>query len=181
MNATRILPTRRKVSADPHPDLAEAVTVSRFWRMVAIGAMDDCWPWQGYRDDDGYGTFTYRGTRRPAHELALSFSVGESRTPGLDTCHSCDNPPCCNPAHLRFDTRASNVADMHERGRDRQRSKLSAADARTIRERRANGARQKDLAEDFGVTDGQISMIVRGIRWADAGGPIQTERKYHRG
>ena len=48
-------------------------------------------------------------------------------------------------------------------------------------ERRANGARQKDLAEDFGVTDGQISMIVRGIRWADAGGPIQTERKCCRG
>ena len=26
-----------------------------------------------------------------------------------------------------------------------------------------------------------ISAIVRGIKWATAGGPIQTERKYFRG
>ena len=49
------------------------------------------------------------------------------------------------------------------------------------RMRRANGARQKDLAEQFGVTDGQISQIVRGLRWKSVGGPIQTERKYQRG
>ena len=40
---------------------------------------------------------------------------------------------------------------------------------------------QKDLAKAFGVTDGQISGIVRGIKWATAGGPIQTERKCFRG
>ena len=170
------------MATSPHPNLAEAVTISRFWRLVdASGGEGACWEWVGFRDSDGYGLFTYQGVRRPAHELALSFSTGEVRLADLDTCHACDNPPCCNPSHLRFDTRASNVADMHARGRARQASKLTAEQVVTIRERRALGACQRDLADDFGITDGQVSMIVRGIRWPDAGGPIQTERKYHRG
>lgn len=181
MKATRVLPARRHVNADPHPELTEAVTVSRFWRLVKVGEPDECWPWAGDTDGDGYGIFTYRGRRRPAHEMALSFSTGEARHRALDTCHSCDNPPCCNPAHLRFDTRRSNVADMIDRGRRRNASKLTAADVVLMRERRALGARQSDLAEQFGITDGQVSMIVRGLRWADAGGPIQTERQYRHG
>ena len=176
------LPNRRRVNVDPNPELAEAVTISRFWRMVdTAGGPDKCWEWTGLRDRANYGIFTYHGVRRPAHELALSFSTGEAKQPGLETCHSCDNPPCCNPTHLRFDTRLSNVAEMHARGRARNGCKLTAEDVVLIRRRRAGGARQKDLAKAFGVTDGQISGIVRGIKWATAGGPIQTERKYFRG
>lgn len=173
---------RRRVSADPHPDVVEAVTVSRFWRLVDTGAPDDCWEWQGDTRGGGYGVFFYRGRVRGAHELALTFTTGEVRLDELDTCHSCDNPPCCNPAHLRFDTRQSNVQDMVDRGRaTKGATKLTPEDVALIRRRRAAGARQKDLAEQFGITDGQVSMIVRGLRWADAGGPIQTERKYVRG
>lgn len=118
---------------------------------------------------------------RPAHEMALSFTRGEKRIDTLDTCHSCDHPLCCNPNHLRFDTRASNVQEMHDRGRAARGGKLTDEQIVLIRERRAAGARQKDLAEQFGVTDGLISMIVRGLRWPNVEGPIQTERKYNRG
>lgn len=177
MHATRELPTRRRVTVDPHPDLAEAVTVSRFWRLVQIGDPDACWPWLGDSHHDGYGIFFYRGRRRGAHEMALSFSTGEARHPSLDTCHSCDNPACCNPAHLRFDTRGSNVREMHDRGRDRNGTpKLAADQIVLIRERRALGARQQDLAEEFGVSNGLISMIVRGLRWPSVGGPIQPRK-----
>ncbi|OQQ23347.1 hypothetical protein A6411_23850 [Prescottella equi] len=172
-------PTRRRVSSDPHPALAEAVTISRFWRMVDRGGPEECWPWLGDASK-GYGTFFYRGQRVGAHELALSFTTGEKRLDMLETCHACDNPICCNPSHLRFDTRQSNVDDMHSRGRAPRAGKLSDEDIISIRERRAAGARQKDLADHYGVTDGQISMIVRGLRWAHVGGPIQNERKYIR-
>lgn len=172
---------RRRAAANPHPSLADAVAVSRFWRLVDTRGDDECWPWMGDTDRGGYGTFYYRGSRHGAHELALSFTTGETRHPKLETCHSCDNPPCCNPTHLRFDTRASNIAEMHARGRARNGAKLTPELVRLIRERRALGARQSDLAEEFGITDGQISMIVRGLRWPEAGGPIQIERKYHRG
>lgn len=170
------LPTRRRVNLHAHPELVEAVTVSRFWRMVQSGQSDQCWPWLGETDRNGYGVFTYHGVRKPAHEMALSFSIGEKRLPDHDTCHSCDNPPCVNPAHLRFDTRASNVRDMLERGGHDRGQKLTAADVVRLRERRAMGARQKDLADEFGITNGSVSMIVRGLHWRHAGGPIQPER-----
>jgi len=172
--------TRRRVNLHPAPALAEAVTVSRFWRAVDVSAADQCWPWQGDTDKNGYGVFFYPGRIRGAHELALSFSTGEARTEGMETCHSCDNSTCCNPHHLRFDTRRSNIKDMHERGRAARSGRLTDREIIAIRERRSNGARQKDLAEHFGVTDGSVSMIVRGIRWASVGGPIETKRSQYR-
>lgn len=172
-------PARRRVAPNPHPALAEAVTISRFWRLVDQKGSEECWPWLG-DTNKGYGVFFYGGKKVGAHELALSFTTGEKRLDSLDTCHSCDNPICCNPGHLRFDTRRSNVDDMHGRGRAPRAGKLSDADILTIRERRAAGARQKDLADQYGVTDGQISVIVRGLQWSHVGGPIQSERKYIR-
>lgn len=171
---------RRCRAQDPHPEYAQAVQITRFWRLVSVRGPDECWPWVGDRDRDGYGTFYYGGRSRRAHELALSFTTGEKKLAGLDTCHSCDVPACVNPAHLRFDTRESNVRDMLDRGRGNPRRKLSDEDIRLIRERRALGARQKDLADQFGVTDGVISMIVRGLRRAEVGGPIEEKRSQYR-
>ena len=155
--------------------------VTRFWGMVSRREPDQCWEWTGDRSRNGYGVFVWHGKRTGAHEVALSFTTGEVKSDRLDTCHSCDNPLCCNPAHLRFDTRLANVREMHERGRARKARKVTDEDVVLIRERRAAGARQSDLAEQFGITDGAVSMIVRGLRWPDAGGPIERERRYVHG
>ena len=179
MKPTRSL--RRRIATSPHPELSEAVTITRFWRLVDMRGRDDCWPWLGDQRD-GYGVFYYRQRMRGAHELALSFTYGEKRLASLDTCHSCNNPICCNPDHLRFDTRASNVRDMMRAGTHANGfRKLTPHEVKTIRERRASGARQVDLAAQFGISQALTSLICRGHRYADVGGPIETERKYHRG
>lgn len=172
---------RRNPNRHAHPELRDAVDVSRFWSLVDRRGDDDCWPWGGDTDGKGYGVFVFHGRKAGAHEYALSFTTGEQRLPKLDTCHSCDNPSCVNPRHLRFDTRQANVDDMVGRGRMARPGKLTDQQIILIRERRAAGARQQDLADQFGVSDGAISMIVRGIRWAAVGGPIETERKYTHG
>lgn len=176
-----IVGNRRCVAKDPDPLYVDAVSVSRFWRLVDVRSSDECWPWRGDTDRGGYGVFVYRGRKAGAHEFALSFTTGERRLPQLDTCHSCDNPACCNPAHLRFDTRKANVADMVNRGRAAKPNlKLTENEVRLMRERRASGAPQKSLALDFGVSEAYVSAIVRGLKWRDAGGPIQKKNEYYR-
>jgi hypothetical protein len=85
--------------------------------------------------------------------------------------HTCDNPPCCNPAHLLVGTHADNTQDAVERGRiAREFAKpntiLSDADVRTIRSEyrliyrgRSNSA---ELAARYGVCPSYIAEIVRG-------------------
>lgn len=172
------LATRRAVYRDPAPEFAEAVQVTRFWALV--NTTGDCWEWQGDKNRDGYGVFSWNGRRYGAHRLALSFATGESMGTGLETCHACDNPGCCNPDHLRFDTRMSNVREMHDRGRSVCPSaRLTESDVRTIRTRRSHGAPQKILARDYGLSAAYVSEIVRGLTWKDAGGPIQSKNSQY--
>ena len=141
---------------------------------------DECWPWTGY-SEDGYGRFYYVDSMVGAHELALVFTTGESRHPGMDTCHSCDNPICCNPSHLRFASRQSNVDDMIQRGRQARgqsngQARLTEAQVVEIRERHALGATGRQLALDYQIGEGAVQAILTGRNWKHAGGPV---RKSH--
>ena len=178
--AGEAMPLLRNPNKHAHPTFRDAVDVTRFWTLVDRGRQDECWGWGGYLDDNGYGIFQWQGKRVGAHVLALSFTTGEARADGMDTRHSCDNPPCVNPSHLAFGTRKENVQDMLNRGRSARRGKLTDEQIIEIRERRAAGARQVDLAQQYEVSGGLISMIVRGKRWADVVGPIEEERAQYR-
>lgn len=68
----------------------------RFWRLVDVEGRDDCWPWHGPTDRAGNGRFG----RRPAHEHAYELMVGPL-APDTTLEHSCGNPRCVNPDHLR--------------------------------------------------------------------------------
>ena len=162
-----------------HEQAQLAVRVTAFWANVDRGEPDNCWPWTGYAED-GYGRFCIDGRMVGAHELALTFTTGERRLPRLDTCHRCGNPICCNPGHLRFDTRKSNVDDTIRMGRARRFRRLNDDAIRTIRERRHAGAAQEDLAAQFGVSASYVSTIVNGLARIEAGGPIGTKRQYAR-
>lgn len=144
-----------------------AARVTEFWDCVTRATPEDCWPWTAYQED-GYGRFFFEGRMRGAHELARTFATGEVRADGLDTCHSCHNPICCNPHHLRFASRLENVREMDEAGRRRTgQTKLNAKTAAEIRQRIALGATQRELAKEYGVTNSMISMIKTGRRYPD--------------
>lgn len=91
----------------------------RFWRKVdQSGGPDACWPWMGARKPKGYGNFCTVRTP-PKTVLAHRYAYEQTHGPipeGLVLRHRCDNPPCCNPAHLLPGTGAENTQDAIERG-----------------------------------------------------------------
>ncbi|QDK01917.1 helix-turn-helix DNA binding domain protein [Arthrobacter phage Vibaki] len=60
----------------------------------------------------------------------------------------------------------------YQRGSDRPAAKLTDDQIVEIRQAYAHGARQRELAEQYGVTQGLISGIVNGHRWRHAAGPL---------
>lgn len=99
----------------------------RFWEKVDRRSPDECWPWLGRaRTSFGYGAFAIgRDRANRAHRIAWELTNGPVPV-GLSALHRCDNPPCCNPAHLFLGTQADNIADMVAKGRHRPRGKAVA-------------------------------------------------------
>jgi len=94
--------------------------IRRFWDRVDKAG--DCWLWRGLIDRNGYGRIGDNYRVALAHRFAYEAAIGPIPA-GLDVLHSCDNPPCVNPAHLRVGTHAENMADMVRRGRANPRGR----------------------------------------------------------
>ena len=163
---------RFHVPALPSPPPIAAY--ERFWEKVAKGGHDECWEWTGAKWRSGYGIVRINGRRHRVHRVAYEFAVGPIPD-GLNVCHTCDNPPCCNPAHLFLASHAENMADMAAKGRQRgpsgeshHKAKLTVAIVRTIREWAPTGWPQRDLAAAFGVSQTTIGRILRRETWKEA-------------
>jgi hypothetical protein len=155
-------------------------TIVRYFSKVDQSAgPDECWPWTGAKDQDGYGIF-WDGTYRDSgagHYVRVTRWTYEQFVGPVGTCHllhRCDNPPCVNVAHLFLGTNAENMADREAKGRGGQRQtrgelhvnhKLTAEHVRAIRSRRADGETALALAGEYGVSDALIYKIVKRQIW----------------
>jgi hypothetical protein len=146
------------------------------WKFVDKRGEDDCWPWTGARRRRGYGVFTLNSESVVAHRLVYLVATGEDPGDFL-VGHKCDNPPCCNPAHLFLGSHTDNVHDMLDKGRARpprgeahHTAKLTVEQVREIRRRAARGEKLVVLSAEFGVSDGRLSDIVRypDLHWSHA-------------
>jgi len=150
-------------------------TPESFWRRVLVGEPESCWEWVGAKNSTGYGSVSWNGRIHVAHRVAAWLAglvpVLEAPKDPLEpgfVLHKCDNRKCCNPEHFFIGTHSDNQLDAYAKSRRSQpkgerhvNSKLTNAQAMDIRAAYAKGARQVDLAEQFGVSQVAISLIIR--------------------
>jgi hypothetical protein len=81
-----------------------------------------CWEWpvrpSTTRPYRRYGTL---GRNGPVHRVVLEIVLGRSLQRRHNALHTCDNPPCVNPAHLYEGTQSENMQDVWDRDRRQQR------------------------------------------------------------
>lgn len=148
-----------------------------FWEHVAGRGSSGCWEWLGQLNTDGYGRLNIGEHKMVmAHRYAYQLSSGVSIPEGKKVLHDCDNPRCVNPAHLFLGTLLDNTHDMKRKGRasnppvhigeTNSHAKLTERQVRTIRERYSQKtASQDDLAQQYGVSAGNIYRIVNNLAW----------------
>lgn len=115
---------------------------------------------------------------------------------GMYICHTCDNTRCVEPLHLYMGTPKQNSADRELRGRSKPQSgadhwtarnpdkvtrgeqhgrgKLKEADIMQMLDKLQQGAKQQDIADEFGVARGYVSLVARGKRWAHLAHSFKT-------
>jgi hypothetical protein len=153
----------------------------RFWSKVDRDGpipphrpeLGPCWIWTAGKHRHGYGLFTFgEGNYYLAHIASYALAKSPIRG-GLQVCHHCDNPPCCNPAHLFLGTARDNARDMHAKGREgprnpgtgRANARLTDDLVRAIRATPPYHGRTRDLARQHGVSETTIRKILNGQKW----------------
>lgn len=160
-------------------DYGDPALPQRFWDKVYPCPITGCWFWGGaVHDGYPYGMWRVQGKALRAHVSSFRAAGGVLAEDRPHVLHSCDQPPCVRPEHLRAGSPAENTDDARRRGRLAvgTNSALSPDQVVELRSRYAAGERTPALAGEYGISSASISLIVRGLHWASAGGPLTTSR-----
>lgn len=137
-----------------------------FWTKVR--KTETCWIWMGTLDKDGYGNY-YTGNRpHRAPRISYALAHPNQEIVGKVVRHTCDNPACVNPAHLRLGTQKDNMRDRGARGRTAKgaangRAKISEEQVRELL-RRANEGPTK-LSKEVGLHLSTVANILKRKIW----------------
>jgi len=142
----------------------------RFLKMIKINHKD-CWEWQGFKNNDGYGTFYFKGRNEGSHRVAWILFKGEIPKENC-VCHTCDNPSCVNPKHLWVGTHKENMNDRDNKGRTNRplgetngRCKLNFKTVQIIKDIGINfkkGSHKRGLlAKQYGICTDYLTEILK--------------------
>lgn len=154
------------------PCKSDEERIARFWSYVNIGMDDECWEWKAGKLHYGHGSFgsgsVWFGTNIASRiALLLSDRLLTDTRKELNALHTCNNPPCCNPKHLYWGTDQDNANDRSAVGNNAA-AKLTVEKVIEIRQKYKRGVQgygKRQLAKEYGVSQGTIHAIVNNISW----------------
>lgn len=134
-----------------------------------IEEVDGCYEYQGAITDNGYGFFWYKARNEYAHRVAWRLEKGEIPESKL-VLHLCDNRRCVRVKHLFLGTHKDNTQDMMMKGRcvvvrGSDRSIISDATIKALKEDLKSGMRICDASRKHGIEQPNVSAIARGKSW----------------
>lgn len=122
---------------------------------------DGCWNWERARSSTGYGSLVLDGQKWSVHRLVCELAYGPAD--GRYALHSCDNPSCCSPVHLRWGTAQENSIEAAVRRPAARR--LTAEMVLEARRQHAEGVPAADLAVLMGTPYSTMNQAVTGVTW----------------
>lgn len=146
------------------------LTPERFWAKLERQDGDGCWLWPAKsRRYYGYGVLGWNGKLQSAHRVAWELANGQTLTRKDVIGHTCDNPPCCRPEHLKRMTQGDNMRDARRKGRIdprwSNRRPLSGAVVQEARRRHAAGDTILGMSKEFNVNFATLRAAVKGVTW----------------
>lgn len=130
-------------------------------------------------DRKGYGRIGTHKKKKIAHRIAYSAVHGGIQK-GMCACHTCDNPRCCNPAHIFEGTFKDNTQDCIRKGRFKMpprndvrgekngAARLNIEQVLDIKSKYRSGMRIMHICQHYpDVTRSCIEGVVYGYNWKD--------------
>lgn len=153
---------------DAHMNQFSKAEIDRFNRRFDRAGGDECWEWKWHANPHGHGRMWASGRHTLASHIALAID-GRPRPEGKCALHSCDNPPCVNPSHLRWGTQLENIGDRVARDRNGfaagERNGASKLTWDCVDRIRADTRSSRYAAEEYGVSRVMICNIKSGRAW----------------
>lgn len=157
--------------------------MSRYGKPLATKIMlnvdvneNGCLVWNKSVSHNGYGLMNVDGKNARVHRVAFELAFGDIPE-GKQVCHSCDNPPCCNPRHLFLGTAKDNAADRQAKGRGGKRSRGSKLSVQDVAHIRNSSLSVTEISQRFDISKSMVYSIRNGSRW----GALNEQGEYNVG
>ena len=120
-------------------------------------------------DKDGYGKIQYHKKYYRIHRLIYELENNIELLPHEIVMHTCDNPRCFNPSHLKLGTSQDNMQDKINKNRqakNEQHGRHKLTDEQVIEIYKASGS-QQSIADKYNVSQNLVSKIKRKVLHTD--------------